>query len=169
MTWLYNNLAKDFERFNVGFDRIFKDTFETAKQIKPSFPFYNIARKDDDHTYLIEMAVAGFSKHDIEVELDGDILRVRGSIKEKKDLVYTFKGLSHKSFIKEFTVYQGADVESVTLVNGMLTITLKYMMDKKKPVRINISDEPDTVSEFAANNPQLLTEDALSHTQGKLM
>lgn len=157
---------KDFDKFFVGFDeqlnRMTKLHDDFAKNI-PNYPPYNI-KKVDDNKYVIEIAVAGFSKSEIEIELDGDKLVVKGSAEDDKDS-YLFKGVGMRDFIRTFALNDQVEVKGAGMVNGMLKIALERIIpDHKKPKKIDISDEPSTVSEFAANNPphrQFLTEDDL--------
>ena len=78
---MFNNI-KDFDRFFVGFDPIVKRMSEAAEQTvkaAQNYPPYNI-KKIDENKYLIEMAVAGFAKQDLEIELAEDKLIIKGNI-----------------------------------------------------------------------------------------
>ena len=78
---MFNNI-KDFDRFFVGFDPIVKRMSEAAEQTvkaAQNYPPYNI-KKIDENKYLIEMAVAGFGKQDLEIELADDKLIIKGNV-----------------------------------------------------------------------------------------
>lgn len=155
---------KDFDKFFVGFDdqfnRLAKIHDDLTKNI-PNYPPYNI-KKVDDNKYVIEMAVAGFSKSEIEVEFADDKLIVRGNAKEDEPTDYLFKGIAARNFTRTFALNDQIEIKGAGLVNGMLKIALERIIpEHKKPKKIDVTDEPSTVSEFAKNNPkQLLVEDA---------
>jgi molecular chaperone IbpA len=155
---------KDFDKYFVGFDdqfnRLAKMHDDLTKNI-PNYPPYNI-KKIDDKKYVIEMAVAGFSKSEIEVEFVDDKLIIKGNAKEDESTDYLFKGIAARNFTRTFALNDQVEIKGAGLVNGMLQIALeKIIPEHKKPKKIEVSEEPNTVSEFAKNNPpQLLVEDA---------
>jgi molecular chaperone IbpA len=154
---------KDFDKFFVGFDdqfnRLAKMHDDLTKNI-PNYPPYNI-KKVDDNKYVIEVAVAGFSKSEIQVEFEDDKLIVRGNAKEDEATDYLFKGIAARNFTRTFALNDQVEIKGAGLVNGMLQIALeKIIPEHKKPKKIEVSDEAITVSEFAKYNPkQLLVED----------
>lgn len=161
---------KDFDKIFVGFD----DQFNRMQQLHddltkniPNYPPYNI-KKIDDNKYVIEMAVAGFGKSDIELEMNNDKLIVRGNVRsDDRDTVgsYIFKGVADRAFTRMFALGDHIEVRNAALVNGMLQVALERIIpEHKKPKKIELSDEASTVSEFAQYNtpqPQFLTEDKL--------
>jgi molecular chaperone IbpA len=135
-----------FDNFNqltpyaVGFDRVFDQLQNYAQHNAPStgFPPYNI-RKGGEYNYVIEMALAGFSKDDIEVEVEGGLLTVR-SIKEndEKDNPL-YRGISYRKFNRKFTLADDIMVNDASLENGMLKIDLERIVpEEKKPRTITI-------------------------------
>ena len=132
-----------FDNFNqltpyaVGYDRIFDQLQLYAKNNLQSqgFPPYNI-QKGGDTTYTIEMALAGFGKEDITVELTENTLSVRSDKKEESD-EYTFhRGISYRKFDRKFTLADDIVVNSAGLENGMLTIELERIIPEEKKPRI---------------------------------
>ncbi len=103
-----NFTAGDLERFmglSVGFDSMFNRlmNFPTTQQ-ESGYPPYNI-RKVDDYNYVIEIALAGFSERDIEVEVADGVISVRS--KEDKDtdkIQYVHRGIARRSFSKSWTL-----------------------------------------------------------------
>jgi HSP20 family molecular chaperone IbpA len=89
MTYFLNNLPKDFDKFFVGFDdqfnRLSKIHDDLTKAI-PNYPPYNI-KKTGDNTYVIELAVAGFGKQDLEVEIKDNSLVISGKV-QQESLLY---------------------------------------------------------------------------------
>lgn len=156
---------KDFDKFFIGFDdqlnRLAKLHDDVTKNI-PSYPPYNI-KKVDDSKYVIEMAVAGFSKSEIEVEFVDDKLIVRGNAKEDPSTDYLFRGIAARNFTRTFALNDQVEIKGAGLLNGMLQIALERIIpEHKKPKKIDVSDEASTVSEFAQWNksqPEFLVED----------
>ena len=123
----------------VGFDSMFDRLFDDVERNGniPSYPPYNI-RKDQEDFYTIEMAVAGFSKEDLEAELKDGVLTVR-SRPEKVEGEYLHKGIAKRSFSKSFTLADDMVIQGADLVNGMLTINLERIVpEEKKPRMIEI-------------------------------
>ena len=87
-----------------------------------TYPPYNI-KQVSDNQYVIEMAVAGFTKTDIEVTLEGNKLVVKGNTKdEAAPETFIHKGIKNSSFAREFTIADKVEIENAELVNGMLKI-----------------------------------------------
>ena len=153
---------KDFDKLFVGFDdqfsKLSKMHDDLTKHI-PNYPPYNI-RKVNDNTYVIEIAVAGFSKSEIEVEFADDKLIVSGNAQDDDSADWLYKGIATRNFTRTFALDDKIEIKGAALMNGMLKIALeKIIPDHKKPKKIEVSDEPTSVSEFASNNKQLLMEE----------
>lgn len=154
---------KDMDRFLVGFDDTFNKLSkwhdDLAKNI-PNYPPYNI-KKTEENKYVIEIAVAGFSKSEIELEFVDDKLIVKGSAKEDNEaLEWLHKGIAARNFTRTFVLNDQVEIKEAAMLNGMLKIALERIIpEHKKPKKIEINDEPSTVSNFAAGNKQLLVED----------
>tara|TARA_B100000212_G_scaffold245161_1_gene187107 strand:- start:40 stop:468 length:429 start_codon:yes stop_codon:yes gene_type:complete len=129
-----------FTPFTVGFDELFDRLFE-MDTTSSSYPPYNII-KTDDCNYLIEMAVAGFNKDQIEIELSDGELSIRSKTKdhrtdEEKKLIH--HGISYRSFVRKFTLSEEIRVKNADLKDGMLKIKLeKIIPEHKKPKLISI-------------------------------
>jgi len=148
------DLFKDFDRLYVGFDdtynRMAKIHDDITKNV-PNYPPYNI-KKTGDNTYVVEIAVAGFSQQDIDIELNDGKLIVKGSVNqnEKQDESFLFKGISNRAFTRSFILDDQIEVQDAEMFNGMLTIFLERIIpEHKKPKKIEIKN---------ADQPQLLTE-----------
>ena len=130
--------------YAVGFDRVFDqlNTYARNNATSTGFPPYNI-RKGGDYTYAIEMALAGFSKDDIEVEVEDGLLTVR-SLKENDETneeydSKIYRGISYRKFNRKFTLADDIVVKDASLENGMLEITLERIVpDAKKPRIIKV-------------------------------
>ena len=121
-----NFTAGDLERFmglSVGFDSLF-NRIPTVAQQDNGYPPYNI-RKVDDYIYVIEIALAGFSERNIEVEVADGVLSVRS--KEDKDTVeteYVHRGIARRSFSKSWTLSDDMIVNGAEFQNCLLNINL---------------------------------------------
>ena len=136
---LFDNINQ-LTPYAVGFDRVFDqlNTYVANNATSTGFPPYNI-RKGGDYTYAIEMALAGFSKEDIEIEVAEGLLTVR-SVKEN-DVNDTpqYRGISYRKFNRKFTLADDIVVNDASLENGMLEVNLERIVpDAKKPRKITI-------------------------------
>jgi len=134
--------VNQFAPFTVGFDRVFDrlvdygTTYDTG-----GFPPYNI-RKTDDFKHVIEIALAGFSKAEIEVILTDGILEIKSSdlpttVKPKDDMVH--KGIAKRAFTRKFTLADDIEVKDAKLENGLLRIDLEQIVpEHKKPKTIKV-------------------------------
>ena len=136
------SIWKDLRPFSVGFDNIF-DHFNnhlehTLKQ-GVSYPPYNIA-KIDDLKYQIEMALAGFSKKDIEIKSALSQLTIKSVENDDKNEKETLhRGISKRKFSRTFTLAEDIKVNGAKLKDGMLLIDLeKIVPEEKKPRTIDI-------------------------------
>ena len=138
-----NDVFKDFDKFFVGFDdqlvKMQKLHDDITKNI-PNYPPYNI-KKIDDTTYVIEIAVAGFGQQDIEIEIDGGKLVVKGNIesKEQDSSTTLFQGIANRAFTRSFALNDTIEVKNAELFNGMLKIALeKLVPEEKKPKKVPV-------------------------------
>ena len=122
--------------FAVGYDKLFDNLSRYVDNNVSStgFPPYNI-RKEGDYHYVIEMALAGFSKEDIEVEVADGTLSVRSDKKDDAaDNLY--RGISFRKFNRKFTLSDDIVVNDAALDNGMLTINLERIVPEEKKPRL---------------------------------
>ena len=126
--------------FSVGFDSIFDNFLNMDLTRDTGYPPYNI-RKVNEYQYLIEMALAGFSKDDIEVELTDGNLAVRSKENADKDDNDSFvhKGIAKRSFMRQFSLSDDIVVKGADLKDGLLVIDLERVIpEEKKPRLIQI-------------------------------
>ena len=136
---LFDNINQ-LTPYAVGFDRVFDNLTRYVEHNSTStgFPPYNI-RKGGDYNFVIEMALAGFSKKDIEIEVKEGLLTVR-SIKENDENDNPqYRGISYRKFTRNFTLADDIVVNDASLENGMLKIDLERIVpEEKKPRLITI-------------------------------
>ena len=134
----YNHMTP----YAVGFDRTFDRLFDyvTHQAESTGYPPYNI-QKTEDYKFEIEMALAGFDKKDIEIEVAEGVLTVK-SLKDKEvttDDYTLYKGISQRNFTRKFTLADDIVVKGAELKNGMLTIDLERIVpEEKKPQLITV-------------------------------
>lgn len=150
------NLDKFFVGFDEQFNRMAKLHDDITKNI-PNYPPYNI-KKTGDNTYVIELAVAGFAKQDIEIEFADDKLIVKGNTKEDEGSDFLFKGIAARNFTRTFVLDDQIEIRDAAMLNGMLKIALERIIpEHKKPKKIAVKDSEDIVT--SKSNKQFLAED----------
>ena len=136
---LFDNLNQ-LTPYAVGFDRVFDqlNTYAANNATSTGFPPYNI-RKGGEYTFVIDMALAGFSKKDIEIEVEDGLLTVRSVKENDENDSNIYRGISYRKFNRKFTLADDIVVNDASLENGMLEITLERIVpDAKKPRKITI-------------------------------
>ena len=135
---------QDFQRMmglSVGFDSVFDRFFNMDLSRDSGYPPYNI-RKVNDLQYSIEIALAGFSKDDIEVELTDGNLAVRSTedkASEDSDDSFVHKGIAKRAFMRQFSLSDDIVVKGADLKDGLLVIDLERVIpEEKKPRLIQI-------------------------------
>jgi len=117
------------------FERMFDDDFFSTPMV--NYPPYNIV-KTGDYTYDIELALAGFSKKDIDVQYEDGIVTVKSihetKEQEEKDGVL-HRGISKRHFTKSFTVADDVVVNGAELKDGLLKISLERIIPEAKKAR----------------------------------
>ena len=138
---IFNNLRP----LTVGFDNMF-DHFEHmlddsffSNGTAGNFPPYNIV-KTGDHTYNIELALAGFNKKDIEVQYEDNLLTVKSKKSEKVDKTdengnIIHRGISQRFFSKSFTIATDVEVKGAELKDGLLTVALERIIPEAKKAK----------------------------------
>ena len=157
-----NSMFKDFDKVFVGFDdqvqKMVKIHDDLTKNV-PNYPPYNI-KKTEDNTYVIEVAVAGFAKQDIAIELADNKMIIKGNVKNDEPENFLFKGIANRAFTRAFALEDQIEVKDAEMFNGMLKIFLERIIpEHKKPKKIEVRDTSDAVkSNRKKLQPQLLVE-----------
>jgi len=129
-----------FDNVFDHFERMFEDDFTSFSA--PTFPFYNIV-KQGKNKYDIELALAGYSKDDIEVNLEDGVLTIKSKkedkSEEKEDGEVIHKGIAKRYFSKAFTIADDVEVKGAELKDGLLKVSLERIIpESKKPRTIDI-------------------------------
>ncbi|HTJ56029.1 MAG TPA: Hsp20 family protein [Devosiaceae bacterium] len=112
--------------FLLGFDT-FEERVDRLAKASDGYPPYNIERTldgDETERFLISIAVAGFSKGELDVVAEDNQLVVRGRQKDEADRQYLHRGIAARQFQRNFLLADGVVVQEAELKNGMLIITL---------------------------------------------
>ena len=135
---LFDNL-NSLTPYSVGYDSIF-DRLNNAIESGhgTNYPPYNIKKKSE-YLYEIELAVAGFGKKDIDVEVADGIITVKSIKENSEDEDIVHRGISYRKFNRKFTLSDDVVVNDAKLENGLLTIELEQIVpEEKKPRLIKI-------------------------------
>ena len=128
-----------FDNVFDHFERMFEDDFTSFSA--PTFPFYNIV-KQGKNKYDIELALAGYSKDDIDVSLEDGVLSIKSKKEDKeesKDGEILHKGIAKRYFSKSFTIADDVEVKGAELKDGLLRVSLERIVpESKKPRTIDI-------------------------------
>ena len=141
----------------VGFDHLFNELEFTAKHAQDHYPPHNII-KTTDQDYLIEMAVAGFSKDELSVEVKDRTLTVMGEhVSKGRDFIH--RGISTKKFKRTFRLSEQVKVHGADIQDGILAIELKYVIpEEMRPRKISIGKNEGQNDTTYTNSAQLLNE-----------
>jgi len=138
----------DFGRFFIGYDKVAEKLANIADQsakLIQNYPPFNI-KKVNENKYAIELALAGFSKQDIEIELVDSKLVIKGNVESKdSDDNYLFKGISNKAFTRQFALADNVEIQNAELINGMLKIWLETITPEPSKKKIEIKEPKKNV------------------------
>ena len=136
-----------FDKWFVGADKVLKNLSSAHEQMAkniPGYPPYNIV-KNDENNYTIELAVAGFGKQNLEIELANNTLIVKGGSTNEdinpvdQPVEYIWKGIADRFFTRKFTLADSVEVKNAEYINGMLKIFLENVVpESKKPRKVDI-------------------------------
>jgi molecular chaperone IbpA len=130
-------------RHAIGFDRVFNELNRAFANSKSdgNYPPYNVVQLNDTQ-YVIEVAVAGFTESELDVELKDNVLMVKGErVKEEgSEPNYLHKGISNRNFTRNITLAENVEVRGATVKNGILSVALELVIpEEQKPKKIAIT------------------------------
>lgn len=133
----------DFGRFFIGYDKVAEKLANIADQsakLVQNYPPFNI-KKVSDNKYAIELAVAGFGKQDIDIEMVDGKLVISGKTESKEDEdTFLWKGISNKAFTRQFTLADNVEIREAELLNGMLRVWLEMLTPETNKRTIEIKE-----------------------------
>lgn len=144
---------KELDRFMVGGGNMWDRLTQAHATNVSGFPPYN-TRKVGDNKYLVELAVSGFGKEDIDITVEDNKLTIKGSVeRSENDAAYLYKGIATRNFTRSFVLDEYLEVVGAEMVNGMLKVSIERIVPpEKQPRKIAIGVVP------VEKEPQLLTE-----------
>lgn len=135
-------------RNSIGFDRLatLLDSAFQSDITHPGYPPYDIEALEDNR-YTITLAVAGFLEDELDIEVEGDVLTIKGhKIRvDDTDRKYLHRGIAARSFERKFNLAEYVEISGAKLSNGLLTVELKQELpESMKPRRIDIETDSDS-------------------------
>lgn len=140
MVKTYNTLMDVFnDPFLIGFTREFERLNSIQKTNSTvSYPPYNVVKIDEDN-YRLDLAVAGFSKKDVDVTVQDGALIIKGEVAEKDDTETVYRGIATRKFTRSFALGEYMEVEAAKMDNGILSIPItRVIPEEKKPKSITV-------------------------------
>ena len=144
MTTSTLSLFNKLRPVSVGFDSVFdhfESIFNDSLSLQTNYPPYDIV-KTDEHSYVIELAVAGFSKKDIAVTVENGVLTVesdREGNSESNGQEIIHRGISKRYFKKSFSISDDVEIRGAELKDGLLRISMeKIIPESRKRKEISI-------------------------------
>ena len=129
--------------FLLGFDEI-ERALDRAAKVADGYPPYNIKRlagdQENPDRLRITLAVAGFTRDQLEVTVEGNQLVIRGKQQDDKSRQYLHRGIAARQFQRTFVLADGMEVLSADLKNGLLSIDLVRPEPQRTVKTISISD-----------------------------
>lgn len=132
--------TETLNRALIGFDTMFNN-FERrfANSVTSNYPPHNVVKLDENN-YEIQIAVTGFNKEEVTVELDQNILIVTAGRPQEEEKVYLHRGLAQRNFVKHFPLAEHIEVKGAEQKNGVLIVKLERIVPEAlKPRRIEIN------------------------------
>ena len=132
----------------LGFDHIFDQLENIHKHAKDHYPPHNVV-KDSEMKFTVEMAVAGFKKEHIDIEVKDHVLTIKGNRPSRRaQELYVHKGISAKNWKKSFRLSEYTEVIGADLEDGILAVNLEVVLPKEKqPRKINIGSNEENNNE----------------------
>jgi molecular chaperone IbpA len=124
--------------FFIGFNRELSRLNDAHRINSQSYPPYDLLKLDED-TYRLSIAIAGFTKDDIDVSVDNGSLVIKGEITEITDAEIVHKGIAGRKFTRSFALGEYMEVTGAELKDGMLHVNIdRIVPEEKKPKTIKI-------------------------------
>ena len=133
-----NNLTTfdPFRNLTVGFDSIFDQLSSLSQFEIPKYPPYNI-KKVEDNKYQLEMALAGFAKSDLEVEVKDNTLTVTGNSADDTENTnsFVYKGIAQRAFTRQWALMDYLKVFNANFKDGVLTVDMELNLPEEKKAK----------------------------------
>ena len=124
----------DFSPFTIGFGSVFNELDRVRSLLQTNYPPYNIRKGAEEDSYIIELALAGFSEEDVTVSVKESNLTVSGELSDK-DNGFVHQGISQRKFSRNFVLADDVVVQGADLSNGILSIYAERVVPEEKKAR----------------------------------
>ena len=151
---------KSLDPFFVGFEDMFnRISMFTDNNDRPNYPPCNIRSTGEKNQYVIELAVAGFTRDAIDISIEENKLVIRGRQAEQEQTQYLYKGIAARDFTRVYHLNEQIEVRDAELADGILRVFLERVVPENQeprqiPVRVSALPQAITKPE-----PQYLTEE----------
>ena len=144
MTFFSTPMARQF----VGFDTLFEELNAVADRKEPNYPAYNIVKDDEEH-YRVEVALAGFSEDEINIQTEKGILTIEAKKTEERGN-YIHQGIAKRAFSKMFRLAEYMKVDNAQRIDGILTVfLLREVPEADRPKQISINAKTKKLTKAA--------------------
>ena len=126
--------------FFIGFERLNNvvSSFHRTSHLEDKYPVYNVIRNDEDN-YVVQVAVTGFSKENIEIVVNDQNLVIKGLSEKEESKEFIHKGIPTRTFTRTFALGDYMEVTGAKLENGLLSVSVERVIpEDKKPKTIKI-------------------------------
>ena len=131
------DLFPRLDRLSIGWSPIL-DTLKEVTNAKPAYPPYDLI-STDENTNLLQVAVAGFAKKELEVVVQDSVLTITGKKKDKQQGDVLYQGIASRNFELKLALAEYWVVTNASVEDGLLTVTcVKELPEEKKPKVIDI-------------------------------
>ena len=133
--------------FLLGFEQFERTIDRISKLSSDSYPPYTIEQISQS-LLRITIAVAGFEKKDLEINLEGNQLQIKGSRSENdNDRIFIHRGIATRQFQRNFILAEGIEVEGASMENGLLSVDLSQPLASEESKKIEIKDKTKVTNE----------------------
>ncbi len=137
--------------FLLGFEQFERTIDRISKLSTDSYPPYNI-EQISTNLLRITIAVAGFDKKDLEINLEGNQLQIKGcKDDDDNERIFVHRGIATRQFQRNFILADGIEVEGASMENGLLSVDLSQPITNDESKKIEINDKSKS------NNDKLIS------------
>lgn len=136
MTYMKDVFGRDLFSQFIGYEDTINNLRKYTEQASKAvgYPPYNI-KQVKDNKYVIEMAVAGFAKSDIELTMEGNKLTIKGATKDSDTETFLYQGIANRAFERTFTLNDKVEIKDAQMVNGMLKVWLENIIKTQDAIK----------------------------------
>ena len=126
-----------FKNLTVGFDDVFEQLSDLTRFELPKYPPYNI-KKTEGNKYQLEMALAGFNKVDLDVEVKDNTLKISGNNSDEEEGGFVYKGIAQRAFTRQWALTDYLKVFNAKFKDGVLIVDMELNQPESKAKKVEI-------------------------------